>query len=170
MSLQSTSQNFKKGLRIFIFVFIFYNVATLFLIPQGKKLLLSFAPPKDPATPIYGVLDPLIFSQKTVTETVTSVAGAVTNAAMDFVGNLFNKTPTSNDTGEGKIVPRPIIVIQQPGATVSTYSDAQFQAALNSAVSDGTSPVSKEFLKYVDTNFEKISDADIKANTVFVAS
>jgi len=67
MSLTRTSKNVKKGSAIFLVLVFVYYLFLLVIIPNSKNFIRKLVPTKNPPNPIYGQLDPLKFTRKTIT-------------------------------------------------------------------------------------------------------
>ena len=64
MSLTTTSANFRSGVKMLVIFVVVYYFITLLFFPQLKNFWRFLNPPKDTTNPVYGLLDPLEFSQK----------------------------------------------------------------------------------------------------------
>src|SRR3990172_6303839 len=64
MSLTTTSANFRSGVKMLVIFVVVYYFITLLFFPQLKNFWRFLNPTKDTTNPVYGLLDPLEFSQK----------------------------------------------------------------------------------------------------------
>ena len=64
MSLTTTSAKFRSGVKFLALFVVVYYFATLLFFPQLKNFWRFLNPPKDISNPVFGLLDPLEFSQK----------------------------------------------------------------------------------------------------------
>lgn len=66
MTLTQASARFRIGVKIFAACFVFYYILTLAIIPVASRIIASVLPEKDPPNPIFGQLDPLEFTAKSL--------------------------------------------------------------------------------------------------------
>ena len=134
MTLTEVSKIFRKGVVIFGVVAVMYYVFILLLKPTAKNLYLAIFPPKDPPTPIYGMLPPLEFVEKKTKNTTP---------------------PTFNlDTKDGRLprdIPKKLTVYKylKPRASFEKGKDAiQTAAALGYTDEDLTSNLKETVYKW----------------------
>ena len=66
MTLTETSKTVRRGIIGSIFIIILYYISIIIIIPLTKDFFAKMFPPKDPPTPIYGVLPALEFVKKEI--------------------------------------------------------------------------------------------------------
>ncbi len=66
MSLTTTSKAFRKGIKVVGVFALVYYVAILFVIPRTRDLILDLFVDRNPPTPKFGILDPLKFEPKEI--------------------------------------------------------------------------------------------------------
>ncbi len=158
MSLTKTSKDFKKGLGLFIVLAIAYYIVILVIIPNSKNALRKLIPDKTPPNAIYGQLDPLKFTKK-----------SITNGSPRYV----------LDTRDGKLpenLPRLVQVykIRKPQYSYLAGTEAQNSAAiLGYTESDLASDLKGDTLKWTSllsggTLEITKSTGEISANTNFM--
>ena len=64
MSLTTTSLKFRRSIKLLILFAVVYYLITLLFYPQLRNIVRLLNPPKDTYNPVYGLLDPLEFTQK----------------------------------------------------------------------------------------------------------
>lgn len=67
MNLTETARIFKKAVVFVVAFIVIYYISILFVFPLARGIIKALIPEKDPANPMYGILDPLVFIEKPIT-------------------------------------------------------------------------------------------------------